>query len=774
MSVARRIAVGALIALVAVAVGVMPVSATNTITINGNDPNQTVFNGIGYISAGGESRQLLDYPAAQQTQILDVLFCSPDPANVPASGYCTSSIYGAALQLLKIEIGGDSNSSVGAEPSFLHSLAEYNTLQTAFQSGTLQQQQAACHLNRGFEWWLAREARKRNPNIKLYGLAWSAPGWLDQGSGFWSTDTQQYLVDFAKCAAINADSSISATPLNYIGAQNEVDYASTSWIINYKSILVSQMQAAGFPVPQLVCCDLGWTPVVTDINSNPTFSNAVDVVGVHYTYSPPPQSVPQPTWASEDWVTNPPTWPPGVWPGAGQLAQLFSEHYLRDGMVADLIVPVVDAYYDNMASSDWGPILAFKPWSGNYTIEPALWVTAQYTQFTEPGWKFLNGSTCYLGSTGSSDCRTDHSLGSYWSLRSPTSSDWSTIVETINAASSQSIVLCPTGGLARPSLLGMAWSDTSNSLQGSQATDIPISGDNCYHTTVNPDSVYSFTTVSWPFKGEPTPPTDQALGLPYFDNFDGSLSSACPRSASYAVGAQPCWLQDEEGAFAIKANCGSNAYPGGSGGKCIEQQVATPPIQWLGCNGVFSDSIQCNPSDYPNYWTHVGPTGETGSSPAWTNYDLSVLVNGEAGGIVRLFGRVSDQRDAGNQNEFVMPAGYELDVNTSSGEWDLGKREKQQSGGVDYLNYVSIASCHISSCEIPFTPNSWHRLKMRFSGTTSPSITACIDTTQIASVTDTSSTGRTYQSGQVGLATLGTKAQFDDLKVASIAGSACS
>ena len=28
---------------------------------------------------------------------------------------------------------------------------------------------------RGYEWWLMKEAKARNPNIKLYGLPWSFP-----------------------------------------------------------------------------------------------------------------------------------------------------------------------------------------------------------------------------------------------------------------------------------------------------------------------------------------------------------------------------------------------------------------------------------------------------------------------------------------------------------------------------------------------------------------------------------------------------------------------
>ena len=34
------------------------------------------------------------------------------------------------------------------------------------------------NFNRGYEWWLMTQAKARNPNIKLYGLAWGAPGWI--------------------------------------------------------------------------------------------------------------------------------------------------------------------------------------------------------------------------------------------------------------------------------------------------------------------------------------------------------------------------------------------------------------------------------------------------------------------------------------------------------------------------------------------------------------------------------------------------------------------
>ena len=32
--------------------------------------------------------------------------------------------------------------------------------------------------NRGYEYWLMVEAKKRNPNVKTYALSWGTPAWV--------------------------------------------------------------------------------------------------------------------------------------------------------------------------------------------------------------------------------------------------------------------------------------------------------------------------------------------------------------------------------------------------------------------------------------------------------------------------------------------------------------------------------------------------------------------------------------------------------------------
>jgi O-glycosyl hydrolase len=216
------------------AVPLTQAAAATAITVNGTSAGRT-FDGIGAISGGGgNSRLLTDYPAAQQQQILDYLF---KPG------------YGADLQILKVEIGGDTNSTDGSESSIEHARGSIN-----------------CRA--GYNWWLLEQAKARNPNIKLYGLAWGAPGWIS--GGFWSTDTINYLVSWLNCAKSHG------LTVNYLGGWNERGY-NISWYEQLRSTL----NANGYSGVQIVGADSDWS-VASDVASNSAFANAVSIIGVHY------------------------------------------------------------------------------------------------------------------------------------------------------------------------------------------------------------------------------------------------------------------------------------------------------------------------------------------------------------------------------------------------------------------------------------------------------------------------------------------------------------
>src|ERR1017187_5202486 len=382
-----------------VAVAAPAHAATTGITVNGAQGGRT-FDGIGAISGGGGNSALLaGYPAAQQQQIYDYLF---KPG------------YGADLQILKVEIGGDTNSTDGSESSIEHS-------------------RGSVDCNAGYEWQLMLQAKARNPAIKLYGLAWGAPGWIG-GGNFWSTDMINYLVSWLNCAKSHG------LTINYLGGWNERGY-NISWYEQLRSTL----NADGYSGVQIVGADSDWS-IASDIASNSTFASAVNIIGVHYPCQGgdggsadtcPANSTAigtgKPLWASENGSQDLNT-------GAPALIRSITRGYIDADLTAYINWPLVAAIYPDLPYNTDGLILANQPWSGAYSVGESTWATAQVTQFTAPGWQFLNSGSGYLGGAESN--------GSYVSLKSTNGTDYSTIIETTTATAAQTVTVNVSGGLS--------------------------------------------------------------------------------------------------------------------------------------------------------------------------------------------------------------------------------------------------------------------------------------------------------------------------------------
>src|SRR5271165_4503542 len=211
-----------------------------TITIDGTGAGR-IFDGIGAVGSGGSSRLLIDYPEPQRSQILDFLF-KPN--------------YGASLQTLKVEVGGEENSGVGAEPTHMRSAVDQN-------------------FTRGYEWWLMEQAVARNPNITLQILPWGAPGWIG-GGNYYSDDMIAYLINFINGARTNHGLTIAT-----VGIWNEVA-PNTTWIKNLKAALT----AAGLSTKVAAADESSsagteWE-IVDAMNGDAALKSAVDIVASHY------------------------------------------------------------------------------------------------------------------------------------------------------------------------------------------------------------------------------------------------------------------------------------------------------------------------------------------------------------------------------------------------------------------------------------------------------------------------------------------------------------
>jgi galactosylceramidase len=110
---------------------------------------------------------------------------------------------------------------------------------------------ATVDLNTGYEWWLMQEAKKRNPDIKLYGLPWAYPGWVGNdpqtgkpsGSPFkFPAQTSRYIMEWIKGAKTEYDLEI-----DYIGIWNERDSDAT-----YAETLRQTLDGQGFSKTKIV------------------------------------------------------------------------------------------------------------------------------------------------------------------------------------------------------------------------------------------------------------------------------------------------------------------------------------------------------------------------------------------------------------------------------------------------------------------------------------------------------------------------------------------
>jgi len=526
--------------------------ADQTIDLKG-DAGGKRFDGIGAVSGGGATSVLLkDYPEPQRSQVLDLLF---------------KPKFGASMSALLVEVPGDGNATQGAEPSHMHTKTDLN-------------------FSRGYEWWLMREARKRNPDLTLDACAWGCPAWVGNGN-FWSQDMCDYYAKW-----IQGLKSTYGLNLDAIGCRNEKG-VNEDFVKKFRATLdadgLKNVKIHGFDNWDRTKFD--W---VRHMTNDVALRNAVAILSNHTmaTAPTPPdvlklaETLDKPIWNSEEHVYK------KGFDCEISLVQAFNQNFIHSGVTKIVNWYLVGSVYPMESYSEDPPaMIANSPWSGNYHTREVLWGYAHYGQFSKVGWTYLNGA-----------CGNLDGGGTFVTLKSP-GKDYSVIIETKDAKAVQNVTFNVRGGLSTGKLC--VWRSDAAAQFVQQDGLKPVKGS--FNVALEPNAVYSISTTTGQQKGSfDNIPADQKFPFPYFETFD---EYSTPKQFGYL----PHYTADIASVFEIADRPDKT-------GKCLRQVVSRTPQSWA-----------------PE-WTPYTIIGDRD----WQDYEVSADIDLDDGGWAGVMGRVNN------------------------------------------------------------------------------------------------------------------------------------
>jgi galactosylceramidase len=211
-----------------------------------------------------------------------------------------------------------------------------------------------------------KEAKARNPDIKLYGLPWGWPGWLDPAA----TPDKQAKNEFAD-PVVTANYTLQwllgakrehNLDIDYIGQWNERDAPKP-----YNDELRKVVAAAGLKT--------------TCLNRLPHYPGTGS--------EPDKQGCTQYQWNTTDgsrWVDEEGSWKDGR--SSRCLARCVNRNYVTGCHTSTFQWHLVSSFYDYLPWARCGVAVANTPWSGSYEVTSPTWTLAHTSQFAPIGWRY--------------------------------------------------------------------------------------------------------------------------------------------------------------------------------------------------------------------------------------------------------------------------------------------------------------------------------------------------------------------------------------------------
>ena len=504
------------------------------------------YDGHGAIADSGSSRLLMDYPEPQRSQVLDYLY-------LPS--------FGASLHMLKVEVDGDVQSGIGTGASHRHHRHDGGPF--------------AC--SRGNTAWLLREVKKRNPNVLTYGLPWGMPAWVG-GGDYYSDDSIEYFVTWLRCQRSTANVTV-----DFLGLWNEPHWRSDYWGgANYTKALRKRLDGAGFAGTKLVLLDdapqyagVGGLPIdfLRQWNADAEFRDAVHAVGYHYCCD----------WAGGQGYAALKVAKPDVrlWQSEahdGNWGQTLVTSYNNAGITAQIDWCLIwSAYYPEFVDGGSALFWAFEPWSGHYVLDTMpggkspIWKGAHFTQFTQPGWRYVDGANGNFSGGGAYLALASDAQGSEFSLMLQTHSNATCLLHA--ASPSQTVDVDVVGAWCTAGCrLSMWWTNATVDFIRMPDVVLPPLVDGKTRTlrlTLAAASTYTLSTVLSARKGRhPTPPARTPFPLPFVDDFEPFSAGGTQHNTNDTLAR---YISDNSGSFSVEVGAGKD------GGSALKQRVTMDP-----------------------------------------------------------------------------------------------------------------------------------------------------------------------------------------------------
>ncbi len=507
----------------------------------------SVFKGLGCISANNSSRLLLDYKALYPevyTEILRLLF---------------EKDYGASLTHLKLEMGADVNSSSGTEPS------------------TMRYESETADVTRGAGFIIASDALKINPGLCIDLLRWGQPCWVKKAfekgteQGFrarykWYSETIKQAYDKLgiKFTHISPDA-------------NETDSADEDWIIYFADKLRNDKTIPYDTASiKIVASDeVGTRTIAEKMVDNKALRDAVDIIGLHYTtYGDANTKRLFEEHGKEIWYSE------GIAPmnipqltvkkdlsgltgrnGAVDVATRVINSVYNGNMTMYEFQPAVSAYYDGSCYYPKHLIRANTPWSGNFELCSGFYTAMHFTRFVGKNWHFVSGA-CY--GDGQENHFIEKTTSNYMTLMAEDCSDITMIFANESDRTRKyrfDFEGADFNGREFSFVETSAPDNTKNvSENWFRVREKRLITDDTIEITVKPGSVLTVTTLDCSFvKGTdtvtPEIPKAHRLTMPYKDDFSYKKLGSDFLSQR---GRAPLYTTDQGGAFEIECINGKN------------------------------------------------------------------------------------------------------------------------------------------------------------------------------------------------------------------------